>query len=82
MKSKAERTLRVVGLVQREELVSDEVFARSKRLGDCDGPVQSVDDLVTSPGAVVLSAFQKACMEDLELLEAVSTRLCVQGERR
>jgi hypothetical protein len=60
-------TLRVVGLVQREKLVPDQVLARSKRLGNSDGPVQGINDLVASPHTLVLSSGDETRVSNLEL---------------
>ena len=59
--------MRVVCLVQSEELVPDQILSRSEILGDSGGPVQSIHDSVTSPFARVLGSRDKALVVDFEL---------------
>jgi hypothetical protein len=59
-------TLGVVGLVDGEELVADEVVSWREGGGDGACPYEGVEDRVAGPDALVLRAGDQACLVDLD----------------
>lgn len=59
-------TLRVVGLVHGDKLVSDEIVASHQGSRDGGSPVQRVQDGITSPLSSILGTGNEALLVDLE----------------
>jgi hypothetical protein len=59
-------TLGVVGLVDGEELVADEVVSWGEGGGDGACPYECVEDGVAGPDTLVLRAGDQACLVDLD----------------
>ena len=62
-------TLRIISLVQRKQLMADEVVPRRKRGGDSACPDEFVDDGVAGPFACVLGAGDEARVVNLDCKE-------------